>query len=147
MRLPIVRFRIRVLLVGVAVVALILGTFVALRRRASDFRQRANAHVVVSKWLAHQAWLEVKWPPMPGGLENQERRRSWYIEASQYHDDLARKYASAADRPWLPIMADPPVPSGNPGIEPGGEFKLFPEIEASVLKSMPVFGTQEEAIP
>src|SRR3954463_11308999 len=113
MRLPRVRFTVRRMMVGVAVVAG-LASLEAMRRRSSDLRERAESHKTEAFDLAIQLrpdpdhrweafWFSNdKCPPVPKPYspavfrdwqEGQARRIA-------YHVMLYRKYGRAAARPW-----------------------------------------------
>ena len=89
MRFP--RVTTRRLLMLVAALAVILGGLTTLQRRRERFRRIAAEYSSASKAVYTG----------PDDLTMQE-----------YHADLALKYKAAADRPWLPIEADPPPTDG-----------------------------------
>lgn len=87
MRLP--KFRVRTLLIIVAIVGLICGGGETLRRRRANFRQEAHD----LRWAEYVEW-------------HGERRPN----VAEYYNRLARKYEYAARYPWLPVAPDPPEP-------------------------------------
>ncbi len=95
MRFP--RFTIRRMLVAIAVVAVVLGILVGLKRRSERFWRLATAcsSAVHSVYFADLNGMD-------GG--------SWTASIAGYHFDLAAKYAAAAKRPWLPLASEPPAP-------------------------------------
>jgi hypothetical protein len=91
MRLP--RFRLRTLMVAVAVAAVVLG----LGARSLAFRQRAEC----CRTRFEPVCGEYR-PETPAEIA-EDRRRT-------YHAHLWAKYERAARYPWLPVWPDPPEP-------------------------------------
>lgn len=97
-RLPRVRFTVRRMMVGVAIVALILvgSRIVWLRHR---YRNLAQSYDVKEFALAF-------------GVQDErvsvESVRAW--KKIEYYAALKRKYERAASRPWVPVPPDPPPP-------------------------------------
>jgi len=85
------RFRIRTLMIAVAVAGAALGAWIWIERRRTEFIERA---------AAHQRWVIVGCRVVP----------RWALRKSDYHEALAGKYRAAARRPWLPVPPDPPPP-------------------------------------
>jgi len=83
MTLP--QFRVRTLLIIVAVVACAFGGYAALQRRSAALYARAQRHAMLS--------VLSKGP---------------YSE--RYHQDMTEKYRRASLYPWLPVSPDPPPP-------------------------------------
>ncbi len=79
------RLTIRSLMVAVAIVGLIVGTGLELRRRHRRFSQLAATHLLAA--VADE-----------GGPN------------STWHLHMWVKYRRAARHPWLPVAPDPPVP-------------------------------------
>lgn len=102
MRLPHVQFKIGWMMVAVAIIALLLGSFAILRRRArlqglADYHAEAaymirNSHGSIIR--PNGAYVHV--PAAPPGF-------------ADYHEAMAAKY-SAALYPWLSVDPDPPLP-------------------------------------
>jgi hypothetical protein len=90
MRVPRIRFTVRRMMVAVAIMAVLLGLFGWMDRRAGLFRERRDFHRV--HWSAIDEGFEVEAPP------------------AAYHRAMAEKYRIAAERPWLPVAPDPPEP-------------------------------------
>lgn len=88
------RFRLRTLMIAVAVVAL-LAFGVTLIRNARRYRRTAVHHAIVSRIIEIEA----------GRAPTQSDR-----ERAAYHSKLNDKYEHAASRPWLPLPPDPPPP-------------------------------------
>jgi hypothetical protein len=104
MRLP--KFRIRTVMIAVAVLAIALGGLAGLQQlgqRMQRFRALARNHrqqgivnrLRLEGLVAHQA-----------AKADIERYRT----RADYHDALNRKYEYAARHPWLPVSSDPPEP-------------------------------------
>jgi hypothetical protein len=128
-RLP--RFRIRTLMVVVALAGVIAGTLVGCARMAAR-RQRFNALAkahgsdeLVARSLAKMAYDQIDTlaamrkaeeangnPPDPwDDVIAQARLQATHSCAfADYHAALKRKYEHAARRPWLPVPPDPPEP-------------------------------------
>jgi hypothetical protein len=90
------RFRVRTLMVAVAVAALVLGGL-ELRGRKARFRAQAAYHS--RRWSG----LSLVKPTPPARTRSRERH-------AVYHDEMRRKYDWAARSPWLPVAPDPPGP-------------------------------------
>jgi hypothetical protein len=108
MKLPLVRFTIRRLMVGVAMAALLLGAIVGVENRRQRFLAIANIHRANLI-----AWEEV------GSSEASRERfdisgRKVSLEADRWHLQMAEKYDRAARYPWLPVRPDPPEPEDKP---------------------------------
>jgi hypothetical protein len=93
------RITIRRSLVLVAALAVILGILTMLQRRRERFRHRAAEYLSA----VHAVYF---------GRMNGEDGTGWTTAAADYHDDLSLKYKAAAQRPWLPLEADPQAPDG-----------------------------------
>lgn len=105
MRLP--RFRLRTLMIGVAVVALLLGLAMELRRRQIAYMRKAEAcanrarkESVEGTLIDHQRYLTVK---------DIELRDKCY-RLMYYYDALRVKYQRAARYPWFHVEPDSPEP-------------------------------------
>jgi hypothetical protein len=114
MRFP--RTTIRQLLLLVAALALVFGILAALQRRSVRFRRLASEY--------SSAKGAVYFNDMENGKDGQELT----MEAVYYLSDLSDRYKAAADRPWLPLGADPPEPEG---------LRAFWKAHAAVKKSYP----------
>ena len=106
------RFRLRTLLVAVAVVALALGAGMILQRQ-SILRRTAAYHERMERVQAAKV----------RGIENlaraattpelaAETRADAMVEAriGAHHARLKQKYRRMSTRPWLPVAPDPPPP-------------------------------------
>jgi hypothetical protein len=122
MRLP--RFRLRTLMVAVAVIALAVGSLrghARLKRHSEWYSGRAvffarrglpyrrNLALTPAEWEAkvieYRRANEGAWFKMGAGPSPAECRR-----LLPYYESLRRKYERAARYPWLPVGADPPEP-------------------------------------
>jgi hypothetical protein len=106
------RFRLRTLLVAVAVAAVVLGA-VMMARRAGDRRARAIRHAKAEaearRHLDAYRGGRVELPRCLT-LEEVEALTSRIEESVVFHAGMARKYERAAARPWLTVEPDPPEP-------------------------------------
>src|SRR5207248_5318610 len=95
------RFRLRTLLVALAVVGVVLG-LVERRRR---FRRLAAYHEMrVARGTLSPSvpvWIDGRGEPVTA------RHSDW-------HEAMRIKYERAAARPWLPVMPDQPPPPPDP---------------------------------
>jgi hypothetical protein len=109
MRLP--RYRLRTLLIAVAVAALGIGTIVGLaRRRDSYLRQAAHHRELGSDAWMHASSIErryLHWGPS----EPERAEMAAYERRGDYHAALQAKYERAARYPWLPVEQDRPEPT------------------------------------
>jgi hypothetical protein len=109
MRLP--RYRLRTLLIAVAVVALGMGTIVGLARPRESYLRQATQH----RKLSNDARLYVMsidhrylhWGPS----EPERTEMAAYERRGDYHAALQAKYERAARYPWLPVDPDRPEPN------------------------------------
>jgi hypothetical protein len=85
-------FRLRTLMIGVAIVGAILGLGVRLHARAEQYRRVA---------YEHERQVGLMWGCLNDGHPSE--RESW-------HESLATKYRYHASHPWLPVQPDPPPP-------------------------------------
>lgn len=88
------RFRIRTMMVAVAVVAVIVGAG-TLYRRTADYK----AHAAYCAEMANYCALNY-----PLWDESEANRR----EQLDYWDRQSHKYEFAARHPWLPVKPEPP---------------------------------------
>jgi hypothetical protein len=90
MKLP--RITTRRLMLAVALVGLGLGSIAELHRRSVAFDRLSKYHILTAGNLH---------PP----------RRHGPIPRADWHARMGAKYRAAAERPWLPVEADPPEPT------------------------------------
>jgi hypothetical protein len=103
------RFKVRSLMVVVAIVALSIWARFQIDARRSDFSELVRYYDdkrMVASAFAYSG---------PGGavmermMKADEARRA---RASAYYSGLIQKYERAVRYPWLPVAADPPKPKG-----------------------------------
>lgn len=110
MRMP--RFRIRTLMIAVAVVAVILcgARLAKIEQKRKAFRTRAAIHATYGRSFrdAYEKRTAVafEFPHGPVFARTLALRLAW----AEYHESLALKYEHAARYPWLPVEPDPPEP-------------------------------------
>lgn len=95
MRLPQVRFTVRQMMFVVAIVALAMGCVSWCSSRAARFDDLANQHYRASMKTV--------------GIEP-DTCNAFSTPRSIYHEEMAKKYAYAYRKPWLPVAPDPPEP-------------------------------------
>jgi hypothetical protein len=94
------RFRLRSLLIAVAILATLLGVGVKLRRDAAQYDRLSRRHSGEAG-----AW-ELR---LAGRVVGPSQARA-ILGRAHWHDAMAEKYRRAAARPWLPVAPDPPPP-------------------------------------
>src|SRR5262245_9148943 len=104
------RFRVRTLMLAVAVVAVAAGLWHRSERfrRLAQYHQQANVWIILD-WGAvenaeKEGWNWVGTPPVKAVLPRPSKARILW------HDALRLEYEGAARRPWLPVEPDPPEP-------------------------------------
>jgi hypothetical protein len=113
------RLNVRTMMCIVAFIGLALGLAAHAQRRAQAFRDLAAYHWRMAFLLRNEALgfaglIASHHPgPDPEALAHSLGPKNVIAyNASKYHDGLATKYSAAADRPRLPVQADPPTPYG-----------------------------------
>ena len=101
------RFRLRSMMILVAVLALSLSAAVLWRRR-EHYRRLAEAYALTEMVLrvdSNMARGSAAFPllDLSESMDRNARQADYYAR-------LRRKYERAARRPWLPVEADPPEP-------------------------------------
>src|SRR5690242_6532202 len=109
--MPFGRFRLRTLMIAVAVAALLLAAKLA-RERSVVYRERS----FVAECFARAIDFSLAGAEMRGDAIAAAKHR----EAQRYYLRLAAKYRRAARFPWLPVPPDPPPPEWPPVIAPSG---------------------------
>jgi hypothetical protein len=104
MRVP--KFRIRTLMIAVAVLGIAFGGLAGLQRmdqRRQKFRAMAQNHLQRS--VINRLTLE-------GSVAHRAAKADTetYRMRAEYHRALNLKYDYAARNPWLPVSSDPPEP-------------------------------------
>lgn len=126
--MPRLRFKIRWLMVVVALVALAAGGFREHARlkqlsewynRRALFFARRGGHYRLNLALTHADWEakvseirkanEGEWFKTGAGPSPEDCRRLW-----PYYQSLRLKYEHASRYPWLPVEPDPPEPASGP---------------------------------
>jgi hypothetical protein len=105
MRLP--RFRLRALMIAVAVAAVVLAVYAGIERRRSYLRAVARHHLemVAANSIVHRDGDQMSYEPGPSLRK---------CQLARYHFDLWRKYTRVARHPWLSIEPDPPPHEPEP---------------------------------
>jgi hypothetical protein len=122
------RWHVQSALVAVAVVAVLLGAGLAVRRRAERLVRTAAYHLQAHELLVEQAGGPLECVEAEGDEDFEEAterifaavggREYLAYRASMHHWHLFEKYREAASRPWLPVASDPPAPElANPRLE------------------------------
>jgi hypothetical protein len=114
------RFRLRTLLIAVAVIAAALAVGAErTRRRWVHLREEAALHAEAERlWLQRAIDIEsgrpttddvsnCRWEDTPA---NRFREGQHYRENAAHHARLKRSFERAAARPWLPVATAPPPP-------------------------------------
>ena len=108
MPFPRPRLTVRCLMIVVAVVAVIMGAGVGLKRRRDRFLALANEH-----W--NRSFFGVSC--VADTAEGRELMRQIFDQKTpsmRFHSEMMEKYRGAAKRPWLPVLPDPPEPEDPP---------------------------------
>ncbi len=92
------RMHLRAVMIAIAILAVLLGTGIGLRRRARRFEALALAYG------REASNLEDLWT-ISGSTT--ERRPNLLMDRAHWNDAVAHKYRIAATRPWLPLDPDP----------------------------------------
>ncbi len=92
MRLPRVRFTIRCMMVAVAALGFVLGSFIVLKRRSDEFDAEAEAIRRGSQW-----YCSIKSTSTKEEVRALERR-------GEYESRLSDAYERVARYPWLPLV-------------------------------------------
>jgi hypothetical protein len=104
MRVP--KFRIRTLMIAVAVLGIAFGGLAGLQQmsqRSVTLRALARNHR--HRGLVNRLTLELLVAQRAAKADTER-----YRMRAEYHNALDRKYEYAARHPWLPVSSDPPEP-------------------------------------
>jgi hypothetical protein len=112
------RFRLRALMIAVAILAL-LAFGESMRRRQERYLELAADHATMEWGQAIRAQAARATPPI--GVDGPGASLLYYwgndpkaVEQAtilvEYHAAMRRKYERAARQPWLPVEPDPPEP-------------------------------------
>jgi hypothetical protein len=112
------RYRLRTLLILVAVAGLLLGAAAMLRRRRARFLRLSAYHAARS---GPDVWYRTTISDVI----------LWHQEIYGWHDALAAKYRFAADHPWRWAPPDPPRPAFRRGAAEGywEKEKMYVDVE------------------
>ena len=102
MRMP--RFRIRTLMVAVAVIALLIGVPFDLARRRRAFLRLAIEHQAREVAVTYDGYARVWFDSRGRPLDPRAAK------LDLWNSQLADKYFRAARYPWLSVEPDPPEP-------------------------------------
>lgn len=103
MRAP--RFRLRTLMLAVAIVAVALAADVCYRRHAA-FGLRAEQ----CRRGASAAYMSEQAARLRNRFDHDPRTTAAFFQRAEYYEALGAKYQRAARYPWLPVAPDPPPP-------------------------------------
>ena len=108
MRLPRVRFSVRQIMVAVAAVALIMAIRIEtdrMRLRSLDYELQSLVHSLAAMRFDGRGpqLHSCRGPYEPPPSVRNPRKVA-------YHAAMSRKWAGAAEQPWLPVAPDPPMP-------------------------------------
>lgn len=104
------RITIGTLMILVAVAGGVAKAF-QLRREAGRLHDRASAHRALSlKWTRDCGSLLACGTGSAAFKRQQAALGEWMTQVARHHEDLAKKYDIASQRPWLSIAPDPPEP-------------------------------------
>jgi hypothetical protein len=102
------RFRLRTLLIAVAVAAVLLGGGIGVERTwrlSVAYRQRADWYALMGRQCRMLVAIH-----SGSGMEEGPGLAAYYAGRRDLFARLERKYRLAAARPWLPPESDPPDP-------------------------------------
>jgi hypothetical protein len=128
MRLPRVRFTVRRLMIAVAVVAVLIGAGISVRRSIFLSREAAACSGFESFWrdqghysrkaaedysrIAKMSTDSNFASELRGLARDSAEQAEHDVERADYFGRLKAKYEAAVRRPWLSVEPDPP----NPGL-------------------------------
>jgi hypothetical protein len=114
MRVPRVRFKVRAMMASVAILAVLMGTFVEygrLSRKSADLRARVEEHAGLEQTLRWTIATSGADAPIDISAGPGIRSKRFSARAgAEWQAALRRKYERAARYPWLSVDADPPEP-------------------------------------
>ena len=101
-----VRFTVRRMMVMVAVIGVLSGGLLWLKRRHERFSRLSSWHGNYVRWIGVGCLHEMHWSTYGGG----PLPADWSEAREDWHRALMEKYQAAASRPWFPVEADPAPP-------------------------------------
>jgi hypothetical protein len=108
MRIP--SFRIRTLMIAIALLAVLLG-------RWMNFKHRAHVHhgelerILISNFDMYLACTPAQGDPYTDRYRQALNAVQPIWLFMQYQEEMEQKYLYAFRRPWLPVASDPPAPA------------------------------------
>ncbi|AGA28447.1 hypothetical protein [Singulisphaera acidiphila] len=110
--MPRFRFRMRGILVAVAVVGILLGLHQWMSRRARRFHAISESHRSrLSLVISGPVTSEGDFLGVPSVLDRDLKTVSRHRARKElWHYTMSVRYKRAAERPWLPVPPDPPEP-------------------------------------
>jgi hypothetical protein len=106
MRLPLVRFTVRRMMVALAVMAVVMGIIEGLRRRRDSFQRRA----IECAQRVSAGIMDEQSARITNRFNHDVRTGSAYNQLVEHYDALRVKYEQAAARPWWIVSRDLPEP-------------------------------------
>jgi hypothetical protein len=100
MPVPRVRFTVRRMMMAMAVVAILMGLAVGLRRRAERFKRLSFLQSVDAN----------RWENLLLDRSLDDALASAILEQVHWHDAMAAKYDRVAQAPWRLLEPPPPIP-------------------------------------
>ncbi|MGE3822406.1 MAG: hypothetical protein AB7I30_23575 [Isosphaeraceae bacterium] len=120
------RWRVRTLMVAVAITAMVLGAAIGLyaERRRSYYRLRVEslawgeADVVerIAERLQAAREAEARGPEGRKDAEDARLEAEWLAKLAAWHVKLERSYMRAVEHPWEALPPDPSPPTPPPGL-------------------------------
>jgi len=107
--MPRLRFRLRTLMILVAVVSVLLGLTASLLRRRASFQRKAEnyARKASQEYTNGMIAAQVPWFDGARPSKLQVRMQEEHNELGDYYAGLRVKYERAAVRPWLRVPPEP----------------------------------------
>jgi hypothetical protein len=108
MRLPRVRFKVRRMMIAVAVVAMVTGMY-GLARRSTIYESKARLNAD-REVLSRDLMASFANPDRPEVVEICRQEYAVNLARAEHEGRLKLKYLHAARYPWHPVEPDPPEP-------------------------------------
>ena len=94
MKFPRIHFSMMSMMLVVAVMAILLGTWIVRERRAKEFRRLSSRHSILSTMTG----------ALSADINTPLGHKKW--EHLWYHNTMARKYQDALNAPWAEVPPD-----------------------------------------